>query len=409
MESEASPHLLHFMVGALLVGSFLLRHIFEKIGIQSLISYLLMGIAIAALNSQFQMMGDGAEHVMRFMANIGLIVLLFRTGLESDTRALREELAPAGLIWFGNFFLSGIFGFLGAYLFLGQSLITSLVIATGFTATSIAVSVGIWREAGLMNRRESNLLLNVAQMDDISGVAALALLLALVPILEAGGNIFSPVVFETLGYFTLSLVVFSLGCYLFARYLEVPITDLFERVSKTDSCLMLLTTGTGFMIAAIAEGLGISLAVGALFAGLVFSRNPRSREIDHMIIPIYNLFAPFFFIGIGMAIEPKLFLQGFGIGLLLLGPAVLGKVLGGALPALRYLSWNSALALGISLIPRAEIMLVIAGSAKAYGPEVLPDEIFAGLVFVSAISCILTPAVVRPFLRKMEEETPAAA
>ena len=103
MESEASPHLLHFMVGALLVGSFLLRHIFEKIGIQSLISYLLMGIAIAALNSQFQMMGDGAEHVMRFMANIGLIVLLFRTGLESDTRALREELAPAGLIWFGNF------------------------------------------------------------------------------------------------------------------------------------------------------------------------------------------------------------------------------------------------------------------------------------------------------------------
>ncbi|MCB1591456.1 MAG: cation:proton antiporter [Alphaproteobacteria bacterium] len=409
MEGHANPYLLHFMIGALLVGSFLLRHFFEKLGVQTLISYLLMGVAITAFNSQFHMLGDDAHRVMLFMANLGLLVLLFRTGLESDTKALKDELGPAGLIWLGNFFLSGILGYLAAYYILGLSLVTSLVIATGFTATSIAVSIGIWREAGLMNRRESNLLLNVAQMDDVSGVAALALLLALVPILEQGGSIMDPSVFEALGIFALSLFVFSLGCYLFARYAEAPITEMFQRISKTDSCLMLLTVGTGFMIASIAEGLEISLAVGALFAGLVFSKNPKAHEIDNMIIPIYNLFAPFFFIGMGMAIEPELFLDGIGIGLILLIPSVLGKVLGGAIPALRYLNWNNAMALGISLVPRAEIMLVIAGSAKAYGPEVLPDEVFAGLVFVSAITCVLTPVVVKPYLRKMEQQDAAVS
>lgn len=406
MEAHTNPYMLHFMIGALLVGSFLLRHFFEKLGIQALISYLLMGVAITALDTHFHFLGGGANRIMLFMSNIGLLIVLFRTGLESDTKALKDELAPASLIWIGNFILSGLLGYITAYYVLGFGLITSLVIAAAFTPTSIAVSTGIWREAGMMGRRESNLLLNVAQMGDVSGVAALALLLALVPILEQGGSILSPVVFQALGYFLLCLFAFSLGCFLFARYLEAPITEMFQKISKTDSCLMLLTVGTAFMIASIAEGLEVSLAVGALFAGLVFSQNPKAHEIDNMIIPIYNLFAPFFFIGVGLAIEPELFIKGIGFGAVLLVPAVLGKVVGGLIPALRYLNMTSALAVSISLVPRAEIMLVIAGSAKAYGAGILPDELFAALVFISAMSCVLTPAVVRPLLKKIE--APAA-
>lgn len=409
MVAHATPFILHFTVGALVVTTFLLKHMLQKIHIQALVGFLVLGMGLSLADGQYHMITERGHEIFEFLANVGLIVLLFRTGLESDTTALRRELGPAGLIWVGNFFLSGVLGFLAAYYVLHLSMVTSLVIATGFTATSIAVSIGIWREAGVMNRREAHLLLNVAQMDDISGVAALALLLAMVPMLSGTQDLASNEVLSTLGGFSLNLAIFSAGCIIFAKYIKAPVTRFFERIGETDSCLMLLTAGTGVMIAAIAEGLGLSLAVGALFAGLVFSNNPDAHHIDKMLIPIYNLFAPFFFIGMGLSIDPALAAAGVTIGATLLVPAVAGKVLGGALPALKYLSFNNALALGISLVPRAEIMLVIAGSAKAMGPDVLPDEVFAGLVFISAVTCILTPPLVGPLLRKMSDKDNAEA
>ena len=402
MDAHSSPYILHFMVGALVVSTFLLKAIFRKIGLPSLVGFLLLGLALGLVNGEFHLISVGGGRVLEFLANVGLIILLFRTGLEGDTKKLKEEFGPASLIWFGNFFLSGIFGFIGARYFLGLPLTPSLVIATAFTATSIAVSIGIWREAGVMNRRESNLLLNVAQMDDVSGIAALALLLALIPMIGTGETLANGAVLGELGIFAFSLTAFSVGCILFARYVEGPMTTFFESIGTQSSCLMLMTAGTGVMIAAIAEGMGLSLAVGALFAGLVFSQNPDTEEIDKMLIPLYDLFVPFFFIGIGLSINPNMFISGFAVGIVLLIPAVLGKVIGGFVPALRCLGTTGALALGISLVPRAEIMLVIAESAKKMGTDIISDEIFAGLVFISAITCILTPALVNPLFKKLK-------
>lgn len=401
MEAHTSPYLLHFIVGAVIVSTFLLRHFFRQVNIPELVGFILLGLLLAGIDAQFNAIKAGGDKVFEFLGNVGLIVLLFRTGLESDSSRLREELGPAGVIWVGNFLLSGLAGFLTAFYLLHLGLVTSLVIGTAFTATSIAISVGIWRESDMLKRRESNLLLNVAQMDDVSGVAALALVVALIPMLESEASLDGGAIASAMTTFIAGFFVFSIGCLLFARYLEAPITDFFIRIARTDSCLMLLTAGSGVMIAAVAEGLGLSLAVGALFAGLVFSKNPRAEHIDEMLIPIYNLFAPFFFIAVGMAIEPSLFMAGIEIGGILLIPAVLGKVFGGALPSLRYLQAPAAWAVGISLVPRAEIMLVIAGTARSMGPGVLPDEVFAALVFVSAVTCVLTPPAVRPLLARI--------
>ncbi len=401
MESYGSPYILHFAVGAVVVATFLLRHFFRQINIPELVGFILLGLALTGVDAKYDFINPGGERVFRFLGNVGLIVLLFRTGLESNLSRLKEELGPAGVIWLGNFLLSGVAGFLAARYLLHLELVTSLVIGTAFTATSIAISIGVWRESGMLHRRESNLLLNVVQMDDVSGVAALALIVTLVPMLEANAGLDGGAILNAMGTFVLDFFLFSAGCLLFARYLEAPITGFFIKIAQTDSCLMLLTVGTGVMIAALAQGLGLSLAVGALFAGLVFSRNPEAAHIDKMIIPIYNLFAPFFFISVGMAIEPTLFMAGIKIGGVLIVPAVLGKVFGGALPALKYLEKPAALAIGMSLVPRAEIMLVIAGTARSMGPGVLPDEIFAAIVFVSAVTCVLTPPLVKPLLARL--------
>ncbi len=394
-----APHILYFLVGALVVFTFLVKPLFKKIAIPSLVGFLLLGIGLKSLDMKFHLISAGGMEVFHFMASVGLIILLFRTGLEEDTEKLKANLGPAALIWIGNFFLSGILGFVVAYYWLHLGMITSLVIATAFTATSIAVSIGIWREAGAMNTRGSNLLMNVAQMDDISGVAALALLLGFIPMLTSGEPLDMDTTVRILGLFSLNLALFGGACVLFAKYLEAPITRFFEHIGDTGSCLMLLTAGTGVMIAAIAEGMGLSIAVGALFAGLVFSQNPRSDYIAEMLRPIHDLFAPFFFIGIGLAINPELLAAGFGLGIILLIPAVLGKVIGGAIPSLLYLDYRGSMALGLSLVPRAEIMLIIAESARRLGDDILPDDVFAALIFISAVTCITIPPLVRPLLK----------
>jgi Kef-type K+ transport system membrane component KefB len=347
--------------------------------------------------------------IFELFAQLGLIVLLFRVGLESKISGLKYHFRNASFIWAANILFSGALGYLFAKYFVGLALIPSLFVGAALTATSVGVSIAAWREAGVKHGSSKELLIDIAEMDDISGVMLMSVLFAAAPVIRAGDNdLLILMAGKTAGSLLLKALAFGALCILFSRYLEKPILDYFKGRERSPEPMLVLA-GIGFIIAAVAGWLGFSLAVGALFAGLVFSRDPRSLKIDKSFGAIYEMFMPFFFLGIGLKIEPGSVLTGLGLGAAILVVAILGKLEGTVLPTFFISGWTVGLLLGVSMVPRAEIALIIMQQGLALGDWAVTPEVYSSMVFVSIATCILAPLVLQNLLRMSASESGAAS
>jgi len=342
------------------------------------------------------------------MADIGIVALLFKVGLGSHPSALVAKLPQAIPVWVGNVLLSGVLGFVAAFYWLGVALIPSLFVATALTATSVGVSVGTWEESQAMDSTNGQLLLDVAELDDVSAVALMALLFAVTPVLLVGEGAPWAAVGLAGGVFVAKFTSFIVVCILFSNQVEPKLSHWAQRIRQPPQ-RMLIVAAVGFLIAALAEGVGLSLAIGALFAGLVFSRDPQAVRTEKSFEDIYALFTPFFFVSIGLHVAPASLTQALGAGAILLLAAVAGKLIGAGLPALLTLGGTGAALIGASLIPRAEIAMVIMHQGQLFGAQVVPDQVYAAMVLVTAVTCIAAPLVLKPLLQRWpQEEEPRA-
>lgn len=182
-------------------------------------------------------------------------------------------------------------------------------------------------------------------------------------------------------------LAFAGGRLFFARYCEHRFTAYFSRLSNP----VLFLVGSGLLLGAFAERLGFSLAIGGLFAGLIFSRDPDAVKSDAAFDPIYELFKPFFFLGIGFHVNPAALPDAVGPATALFITAVIGKIVGAGGPAVRRLGWNAAGIVGLSMVPRAEIAMVVAKQGNAMGSDIVPDAAYAALVTV----CLATASPLR--------------
>lgn len=395
--------LLMGLVGALTVVAILTRRFFTWIGVPTLVGYFLLGLLLAFVNQQRPFIVTDALHVFEFLGSVGVFCLLFRIGLESNVANLLAQLRRAIPVWIGNVVLSGVSAYLLARYLLGFELVPSLYAGIALTATSIGVSLTVWREAGALDTPSGGLLVDVAELDDLSGVALMVVLFAVAPVLIEGNGGLLPVIGTTIGWLLLKAALFLAFCLLFARYLERPVTGFFKGLEPAPDP-MLLVVGTALMIASLGEGLGFSLPVGALFAGLVFSRDPDAIKVDASFSSIFDLFTPFFFIWIGLSLDVAAIPAGLGIAGAIFAVAVFGKVAGTALPALPFLGASSALVLGVSLIPRAEIAMVIVAEGRKLGDWAMPPALYAGVVLASTMTCVLAPIATNALLRRWPPE-----
>ena len=385
-------------LGCLLILSPLIKSLLVHLGVPALVGYICLGFLIRLLDNQWSFISIAIDNTFFALAQLGVVALLFRVGLKSHTRALLKKLPDASPFWLGDVMTNLALGFVTSHYALSLPLETSLIIATAFSATSVAVSVTVWDEMHKLNTPKGQLLVDVAELDDLSGVLLLAILLTIIPVLRGGDGEFLTLMGITILIVLLKLTLFITGCYLFAHYLEADFTRFSRDIENSTASMALTILGAGLVIAAVAGYLGFSLAIGALFAGLAFSRDPEAVRTKAKFTNFYELFAPFFFIYIGMQMDPTAVTGSFGIGISLFVVAVVGKVIGVAVPALRSLTKADALLLGISMIPRAEISLIIMHQCRQFGDDLISEEVFAGMVLLSVATSIMAPIMLRPLM-----------
>ena len=400
IEEETLLLFLVLLVGVTIILGLLIKAGLERIGIPPLVGYLLLGMGMGLLNSLVHFLTPPVKEVYAFLAELGIISLLFRVGLESNIAGLIRQLPRASFILLGNISFSGILGFLAASKLLHLQLIPSLFISIALMATSVGISVGVWQEAKALNTDNGELLIDIAEMDDIAAIALMSLFFAMIPVLngDVEGNIL-PVFLGTISPFLLKVSIFGFLFLILYHHLQRLMTRFFERLEPAPDP-MLMVAGTAFIIAALAGLMGFSVAVGAFFAGLVFSRDPDAVNFDASFSTLYEFFVPFFFIHIGLQLKIDSFATSLNLVMILLIVAVLGKVVGTGLPAILTTGRASALLLSISMIPRAEIAMVIMEKGRQLGDWAVSPQIFTSMILVSAITCIISPLLLRPLLQK---------
>lgn len=396
------------LLTAILGGSVALS-VISKWGLQRLrlpaaVGWLGIGVLLRVADANWKWLSNGAHEVFALLSTLGVACLLFRVGLQCHLKSLLAQLERAVRIWMADFALSGIAGFCAAHFILHLSVPTSLIIATALTATSVGVSVSAWEQRGQLGSPNGQLMLDVAELDDISGVVAMSVLFALLPVWREGGNgSVLPIVIETFGWFLLKLLAFGASCYLFSAYVEERLTDLFHRVKpRVDPALLILSAG--LLIGSLAEYLGLSIAIGAFLAGVMFSRDPEHVHIEASFSSLYAFLTPFFFIGIGLELDLSVVGPALSAGLVLSGAAILGKLVGKWLPGMRIDSHQTAVLLGFSMVPRAEIAMVIVQRGTLLGEWAMPPDVFGAMVVVTLVTCTLSPLMIHWMLGRRSQQ-----
>lgn len=399
-ESFAIPMIL---LGLLLLLDRLLRASLRRTAVPSVVVQLGLGFVLALLEWRWGWLGDSGREVVDFLGSVGIVFLLFRVGLESHVAKLLENLRGASLVWIADVTVSGLLGFGAARFVLGLELVPSLFVAVAMTATSVGVSVAVWHEEGALDSKRGQLLLDVAELDDVSGIVLMAVLFALAPLLHDGHTeSLALSIGRTTALVLARLALFGLAIALFAHFLEAPFSRLMERLEPAPDRLISVVC-VGLIVAAVADVLGFSLAIGAFFGGLAFSRDPEAVKLDAYFDPLYGFFTPFFFISIGMRVDPQGLGAALPLGLLLFLVASAGKLLGAGTGSLVALRPRGAILLGVSMIPRAEIAMVVMQGGVLLGAWALSGRIFSAMVIVSLLTCLVAPIVIRIQLRRADE------
>ncbi|HHO68137.1 MAG TPA: cation:proton antiporter [Gammaproteobacteria bacterium] len=335
---------------------------------------------------------------IKLMAEIGIILLLFEVGLETDVKRLVHTGLKSVVVALAGFVLPLLFGFALGYWVFELSLLVSLFIGGTLTATSIGITVRVLADLRRQQAPEGQIVLGAAVLDDVLGVVLLALLYEFslgggVSLLNAGR-----VLVFVGAFFVLAPVAAKLISLVIKR---------FDAVSTIPGLLPTTIVSLVLFFAWLAHVMGAPELLGGFAAGLALSRRfflplgvalhadeKFAHRIEDQMQPIVHLFTPIFFVFVGLSLNLRDIDWGspfiWGFSALLLLAAVAGKVMGALL--IRE-SWPARWVIGTAMIPRGEVGLIFAELGRV--SSIFNNEIYAGMVMVIALTTLLPPFVIK--------------
>ena len=337
------------------------------------------------------------SEVISVLAELGVIILLFEIGLESDLRELQKVGARATIVAVVGVVAPFVAGTAGLVLIFGMPTIPAVFAGAALTATSIGITSKVLSELGQLKSTEGQIIVGAAVIDDVLGI----IVLAVVASLAKTGD----VDILNLVYLIVSATAFLLGSIFLGKFFNKSFVAIAEKL-QTRGKLVIPALIFAFSMAFLANAIHLEAILGAFAAGLVLDETDKRKELDQQVIPIADILVPIFFVSVGARVDLSVLnpssvdnRQGLVIAAFLILVAVIGKVITGW--AIFGREKINRLAIGIGMIPRGEVGLVFAGIGAASG--VLDKPLQAAIIIMVILTTFLAPPLLRVAFQEEEQ------
>lgn len=341
---------------------------------------------------------------LTMVAELGVIVIMFTAGLETDIRELKNAgktgllVALIGVLV--PLFMGAGLMFLfttGDFAFDGNVILRNFFVGVVLTATSVSITVEALKEMGKLNTKVGNTILAAAIIDDLLGLIALTVITSF-----AGANIeIYQVILRIVLFFIVSLVI----SFLFYRGLKWYINYVNDRDLHRFPIIAIVLC---LLMSYIAEEFfGIADIIGAFVAGVVISNTSKAKYIESKIAPLSYLFlSPIFFASIGFKMDiPEMSLFTLFFTMILVLVAIVSKLIGCGLGAkVCGYKYKESLQVGIGMVCRGEVALIVIN--KGYSLGVINATLFGPVIIMVIVTTLITPILLKlVFARSLTLET----
>lgn len=401
--SEFGPVLLGLAI--LVLGAKLGGLLVARWGQPAVLGELLFGIVLANLYPLFS--GDtGIEFVrshpsLRFLAEIGVLILLFDVGLETDLRAFAKVGLSAVLVAIIGVVVPLFLGWAVALWFLPESsTLVHIFIGATLTATSVGITVRVLKDLGVTNSPEGQTIIGSAILDDILGLIVLAVVVGTITGSAPGGSAMSiisivAIVLKATAFLGITI---ALGHLLSGRIVR------FATRTGEPGILLIIGVALCFTLAYVSELIGLADIIGAFAAGVFLDpygvgvrTKAEEATLRELLTPLSNVFVPLFFVLMGLQVNLASLAapSALALGSLLIVCAIFGKLacaFGVVGRGIRRLP------VGIGMIPRGEVGLIFAGIGTRVmleGQPILTQNVYSAIVVMVVVTTLVAPIGLR--------------
>jgi CPA2 family monovalent cation:H+ antiporter-2 len=375
------PELIQDMALILLVGA-LVTILFKRIKQPLVLGYIIAGFLVGPHFSFLPTIVDHDD--IETFAHIGVIMLLFSLGLEFSFKKLMKVGGPASITAFIEIIFVGLSGYLTGYL-LGWNQMDSLFLAGMLASSSTTIILHAFDELGLKSKQFAKVVFGVLVVEDII-VILLMVLLSTVAVAQSFQGLEIIFTVLKLGFFL--VLWFLVGIYLLPAFIR--------RTKKwmDDETVLILSIGLCFGMVLFATQVGFSAELGAFVMGSLIAETVLAEKIEHLTLPIKQLFGTIFFVSVGMMIDPQAMVT-YAVPIFFITILTLtGKFFFSALGALMSgQPLKQAVQIGSSMAQIGEFAFIVAALGLSLG--VISEFLFPIAVGVSAITTFSTPYLIK--------------
>ena len=331
----------------------------------------------------------GESEVVSVLAELGVIILLFEIGLESDLKELIRVGPQAAVVAIIGVVVPFALGTTGLIALFNIATVPAVFAGAALTATSIGITAKVLAEIQKLSSKEGQIIIGAAVLDDVLGIIVLAVVASLAKTGE--------IEIANVAILIVSAAVFLVGAIFIGRLLSPLFVGLVDKM-ETRGELIISSLIFAFVLSYIAATIQLEAILGAFAAGLILAETPKHKELEEQIIPIADMLVPVFFVTVGARTDVGVLnpldpanREGLIIASFLVIVAIIGKVVTGF--AVFGQPGINRLAIGVGMVPRGEVGLVFAGVGSASGA--LSESLEAAII----VMVILTTFVAPPLLR----------
>lgn len=361
----------------------LLSILIKRINLPSVVGALIAGIILGPVVLNV----INTDEIINSLAEIGVIVLMFQAGLETDIKELKKTGFASFIIAFFGVMIPLILGFIVSYIY-DKNILENIFIGVILTATSVSITVETLQEMGKLKTPAGTAILGAAIIDDILGIILLSMVTSFGNSSSTGmSNIF--IILGKIIIFFLLACVLGIIVFKFFKFLESR-SEMHRRripVFAFAFCLFL---------AFFSELFGIADITGAYLAGVILCNLSENKYILSKVeVVSYMLITPIFFASIGLktsidGMSNNIIIYTIVITLIAIFSKVIGCSMGAKLVKFKN---KESIQIGVGMISRGEVALIMANKGMAVG--VMNKALFAPIVLMVIITTLLTPILLK--------------